>query len=276
MSTSPFLFFGSPDETDASDCGLTLDNGADCCHLDGGNCHQYYQGEESRRDENDIPEHIQTGLSPLDAVLSTDVDTPQEFEADLSTPIVVTMGGSRGGDDGEEGSVRRPVAYGSRQGEENVRAVSVDGGQATQRIASEPCQQVDELEPIPLVQPPSSTFFSSASCPDNTVSSQDRAYSSSASTPALAVAKPPGASPKGAGAQVIRYKKAPQAPRRFKSAYMFFSTSKHKEIRPTVDEKVSSPDASLVSASMNSDVILFLWILWTSCFAFPLCRLPPL
>eukprot|EP00545_Synedropsis_sp_CCMP1620_P005229 CAMPEP_0119004376 /NCGR_PEP_ID=MMETSP1176-20130426/1105_1 /TAXON_ID=265551 /ORGANISM="Synedropsis recta cf, Strain CCMP1620" /LENGTH=450 /DNA_ID=CAMNT_0006956071 /DNA_START=149 /DNA_END=1501 /DNA_ORIENTATION=+ len=28
-----------------------------------------------------------------------------------------------------------------------------------------------------------------------------------------------------------KYKKAPQAPRRFKSAYMFFSTSKHKEIR---------------------------------------------
>lgn len=28
-----------------------------------------------------------------------------------------------------------------------------------------------------------------------------------------------------------KYKKAPQAPRRFKSAYMFFSTTKHKEIR---------------------------------------------
>jgi hypothetical protein len=31
--------------------------------------------------------------------------------------------------------------------------------------------------------------------------------------------------------QVVKYKKAPQAPRRFKSSYMFFSTKKHKEIR---------------------------------------------
>jgi hypothetical protein len=30
---------------------------------------------------------------------------------------------------------------------------------------------------------------------------------------------------------VVRYKKPPQAPRRFKSAYMFFSTFKHKEMR---------------------------------------------
>jgi hypothetical protein len=29
----------------------------------------------------------------------------------------------------------------------------------------------------------------------------------------------------------VKYKKAPQAPRRFKSSYMFFSTEKHKEIR---------------------------------------------
>jgi hypothetical protein len=28
-----------------------------------------------------------------------------------------------------------------------------------------------------------------------------------------------------------KFKKAPQAPRRFKSAYMFFSTWKHKDIR---------------------------------------------
>lgn len=31
--------------------------------------------------------------------------------------------------------------------------------------------------------------------------------------------------------KAIKYKKAPQAPRRFKSSYMFFSTCKHKEIR---------------------------------------------
>lgn len=35
----------------------------------------------------------------------------------------------------------------------------------------------------------------------------------------------------------IKYKKAPQAPRRFKSAYMFFSTSKHKEIREELGKK---------------------------------------
>lgn len=34
-----------------------------------------------------------------------------------------------------------------------------------------------------------------------------------------------------------KYKKAPQAPRRFKSAYMFFSTTKHKEIREELGTK---------------------------------------
>lgn len=36
----------------------------------------------------------------------------------------------------------------------------------------------------------------------------------------------------------IKLKKAPQAPRRFKSAYMFFSTGKHKEIRSGMAIKV--------------------------------------
>ncbi len=31
--------------------------------------------------------------------------------------------------------------------------------------------------------------------------------------------------------EIVKYKKSPEAPRRFKSAYMFFSTEKHKEIR---------------------------------------------
>jgi len=35
----------------------------------------------------------------------------------------------------------------------------------------------------------------------------------------------------------VKYKKAPQAPRRFKSSYMFFSTIKHKEIRAELAEK---------------------------------------
>ena len=30
---------------------------------------------------------------------------------------------------------------------------------------------------------------------------------------------------------VVKYTKAPQAPRRFKSSYMFFSTEKHKQLR---------------------------------------------
>jgi hypothetical protein len=35
----------------------------------------------------------------------------------------------------------------------------------------------------------------------------------------------------------VKYKKAPQAPRRFKSAYMFFSTQKHKDIREELIQK---------------------------------------
>lgn len=35
----------------------------------------------------------------------------------------------------------------------------------------------------------------------------------------------------------VKYKKAPQAPRRFKSSYMFFSTEKHKSIRQELIEK---------------------------------------
>eukprot|EP00934_Nitzschia_sp_Nitz4_P006598 Nitzschia sp. Nitz4//scaffold191_size41780//39658//41064//NITZ4_007478-RA/size41780-augustus-gene-0.65-mRNA-1//1//CDS//3329540214//6588//frame0 len=35
----------------------------------------------------------------------------------------------------------------------------------------------------------------------------------------------------------LKYKKAPQAPRRFKSSYMFFSTEKHKSIRRDLAEK---------------------------------------
>ena len=38
-------------------------------------------------------------------------------------------------------------------------------------------------------------------------------------------------------APVVKYKKAPEAPRRFKSSYMFFSTVKHKEIRAELTKK---------------------------------------
>jgi hypothetical protein len=36
---------------------------------------------------------------------------------------------------------------------------------------------------------------------------------------------------------IVKYKKAPEAPRRFKSAYMFFSTEKHKSIRREMVDK---------------------------------------
>jgi hypothetical protein len=42
----------------------------------------------------------------------------------------------------------------------------------------------------------------------------------------------------------IKYKKAPNAPRRFKSSYMFFSTQKHKEIR---EERAKAGDDPKVS-----------------------------
>jgi hypothetical protein len=37
--------------------------------------------------------------------------------------------------------------------------------------------------------------------------------------------------------ETVKYKKSPEAPRRFKSAYMFFSTEKHKGIRKEMGDK---------------------------------------
>ena len=48
---------------------------------------------------------------------------------------------------------------------------------------------------------------------------------------------------------VVKYKKAPEAPRRFKSSYMFFSTVKHKEIRAELIEKYNEKGRK-VSASL--------------------------
>lgn len=47
----------------------------------------------------------------------------------------------------------------------------------------------------------------------------------------------------------VKYKKAPQAPRRFKSSYMFFSTKKHKEIRAELAEKGEGNKVSLRKVS---------------------------
>eukprot|EP00751_Fragilariopsis_kerguelensis_P031385 CAMPEP_0170911306 /NCGR_PEP_ID=MMETSP0735-20130129/3612_1 /TAXON_ID=186038 /ORGANISM="Fragilariopsis kerguelensis, Strain L26-C5" /LENGTH=413 /DNA_ID=CAMNT_0011308175 /DNA_START=137 /DNA_END=1378 /DNA_ORIENTATION=- len=62
------------------------------------------------------------------------------------------------------------------------------------------------------------------------------------------------------GKPVIKYKKAPQAPKRFKSSYMFFSTIKHKEIRTELianiteeGQKIKTTDvAKLVSKAWKA------------------------
>jgi len=42
-----------------------------------------------------------------------------------------------------------------------------------------------------------------------------------------------------------KYKKAPQAPKRFKSAFIFFSSAKHPEIRKQLGEKGGTEKVSL-------------------------------
>ena len=53
--------------------------------------------------------------------------------------------------------------------------------------------------------------------------------------------------PEGRHHQVVRYKKAPQAPKRFKNSYMFFSIKKNRDIR-----------AELLAA-MDGNVSLYLF-----------------
>ena len=62
----------------------------------------------------------------------------------------------------------------------------------------------------------------------------------------------------------VKYKKAPQAPRRFKSSYMFFSTKKHKEIRAELAEK---GEGNKVSSELN--VLGRFESTETRCFAHP-------
>lgn len=53
--------------------------------------------------------------------------------------------------------------------------------------------------------------------------------------------------------QQIKYEKAPLAPRRFKSAYMFFSTEKHKSIREANGGKMKTTDvAKMVSQAWKA------------------------
>ena len=63
----------------------------------------------------------------------------------------------------------------------------------------------------------------------------------------------------------VKYKKAPQAPRRFKSSYMFFSTEKHKQIRKELAEKGEIEKVGeTIILRWNSDSPLFspiiLWL----------------
>ena len=52
--------------------------------------------------------------------------------------------------------------------------------------------------------------------------------------------------------QKMKFKKAPGAPKRFKSAYMFFSENMHKVIRQTVleNKKVSKDTDTFLVASI--------------------------
>jgi hypothetical protein len=52
--------------------------------------------------------------------------------------------------------------------------------------------------------------------------------------------------------ETVKYKKSPEAPRRFKSAYMFFSTEKHKEIRKDMGDK----EVRMIIADLSSAAFL--------------------
>jgi hypothetical protein len=54
---------------------------------------------------------------------------------------------------------------------------------------------------------------------------------------ATPVAVKPNLPPKRRKKKDVKYKKAPEAPKRFKSAYMFFSTVMHPAIRKRLGEK---------------------------------------
>lgn len=53
--------------------------------------------------------------------------------------------------------------------------------------------------------------------------------------------------------QAIKYKKSPLAPRRFKSAYMFFSEKQHKSIRKEHTEAMQTTNvAKMVSQAWKA------------------------
>jgi hypothetical protein len=58
------------------------------------------------------------------------------------------------------------------------------------------------------------------------------------------MAPPTKLAPVSAGHKRAKYKKAPGAPKRFKSAFIFFSTEKHKEIRAEMGDKGSAEKVS--------------------------------
>ena len=62
----------------------------------------------------------------------------------------------------------------------------------------------------------------------------------------------------------LKMKKAPGAPRRFKCAYMFFSTKKHKELREELNKKGQKKVRTCYS--LGSELPLFVWFV-LSCVA---------
>eukprot|EP00542_Grammatophora_oceanica_P014777 CAMPEP_0194028908 /NCGR_PEP_ID=MMETSP0009_2-20130614/2782_1 /TAXON_ID=210454 /ORGANISM="Grammatophora oceanica, Strain CCMP 410" /LENGTH=435 /DNA_ID=CAMNT_0038668441 /DNA_START=274 /DNA_END=1581 /DNA_ORIENTATION=- len=50
----------------------------------------------------------------------------------------------------------------------------------------------------------------------------------------------------------VKYKKAPSAPRRFKSAYMFFSTEKHRAIRQELSKKGISEKTTVIAKMVST------------------------
>jgi hypothetical protein len=56
--------------------------------------------------------------------------------------------------------------------------------------------------------------------------------------------KPPGKHPKTTTTTIAQFRKAPDAPKRFKSAFILFSAEKHKEIRAQLGQKSNTERVS--------------------------------
>jgi len=61
------------------------------------------------------------------------------------------------------------------------------------------------------------------------------------------------------GKPVLKYKKAPQAPKRFKSSYMFFSTIKHKEIRVELTANIKEETGQKIRTTDVAKLVSKAW-----------------